>query len=142
MYAEYIELYPDTWWLFGTFLREWWYNFGPWGTILVGIVFNFLMKKVNLSLRRRVTARYVLWLYVGYNMVLFGMISLNLAGMAANFALLLMLLVRIEYPTRKSIPNRVGHRGRVNTDHTQSPVITTYGVTDEDSRPRVGHAKP
>jgi len=109
MYEEYRVLYPNSWFLFATFLRELWYNFGLLGTILVGLLFNFLMKKVDVSLRSRVTARSVLWLYVSFSMVLFGIFSLNLAGMTMNFALLLLLMVRIEYKRHRKLPNKSSH---------------------------------
>lgn len=95
MYEYYKVTYPYSWYYFSTFLREFWYNFGPLGTFLTAIVFNLFIRKVNFRLRKRVTVHNILWLYVGFNMVAFSLFSLNLAQMSENFALLLILLIGI-----------------------------------------------
>jgi len=93
MYDGIKEFGEDDWYYFATFLRELWYNFGPWGTLACGLAFGFLVRRLCPRKKQPVSLKRIMLVYYLLTVPFMGLLSLSIACMDENYALLLLLLV-------------------------------------------------
>jgi oligosaccharide repeat unit polymerase len=93
MYAHIWASIPDTAFSFAPFIRELWYDVGPVGVPVLGVLFNVLVIRLCRTLNRSVQVRPALLLFAMYSVPFVGIISYPLGSMNDNFGLLAALLV-------------------------------------------------
>ena len=85
---------PANWYKFASLLRELWYDFGRYGTIIAALFYVFLVRRVIKSFKYQIKMRNVILFYYLFSVPLYGVFSLPISGMPENFALLVIFLVR------------------------------------------------
>jgi oligosaccharide repeat unit polymerase len=93
MYAHIRISIPDTAYSFATFLRELWFDVGPVGVLVLGILFNILVIGLCKTLNRKVKIRAVLLLFAMYSVPFVGLTSYPLGNMNDNLSLLVVLMI-------------------------------------------------
>jgi oligosaccharide repeat unit polymerase len=93
MYALIRESIPENCYSFATFLRELWYDFGPVGVIILGLVFSVLVRSLCKKLNETVRVSGVLLLFCLYSIPFMGLFSYPLSQMNDNFGLLAILFI-------------------------------------------------
>jgi oligosaccharide repeat unit polymerase len=86
--------YPEDYNNFSTFLREIWYDFGKYGTILAALFYAFVVRRIIKSFKKQFRIRNVIFIYYLFSIPLFGIFSLSIGGMPENLALLMILFIR------------------------------------------------